>query len=381
MRAFYSVALLFLAAPAGAQTDTTEAEGVAAIVNNDIAQARDKAVDDAKRKAVEQVAGAQVSSESISKNFELVEDKILSRASGFIRNYQIVSEYKEEGAYHVKIRATVDKSAVANDLSLILKEKPRVMVMIAEQNIGSKGFSYWWGSSGFVSDMDIMQNSLIEAWQPKGFKFIDPGLLNDKLTVKGAMRNPGLADEHAVSLSRDADADIVIIGKVLVSDAGPVMEGVKMHSFHAVGSLRILNVDTGEVVAVADDTGVAPHIDPNVGGRQAIKALAKKLAGTLEGKILAKWTAEAASARDLELVVQNVKSASQASALERLIREEIRGVESVSLRKKQKTVAHYSVRIRATANELGTDLEAKTVDGQKLDVVSTSGAKLVLSLQ
>src|SRR5215470_907477 len=97
-------------ARAGEQSIDTE--GVAAVVNNDIAMARDKAIDDAKRKAVEQVAGSHVSSESITQNYQLVEDKIYARASGFVKNYSIASEYKDQDTYHVKIKATVDASAV-----------------------------------------------------------------------------------------------------------------------------------------------------------------------------------------------------------------------------------------------------------------------------
>ena len=291
MRTTMTTLLLLFSTAAFAAEEKVEVEGVAAVVNDDVAVARDRAIDDAKRKAVEQVAGTQVSAETITENFQLVEDKIYSRASGFVRKYEIVSELKEEGGvYRVRIKAVVDTKAIADNLDQLFAVKPRVIVMVAEQNVGSKGFSYWWGNSGFVSDMDIFQTTLIGNWQPRGFKFVDPALLQDSLQVKGAMKKAGLTNDIAVKIGRDSDADIAIVGKVLVSDAGNVMDGVKMHSFHAVGTMRILNIDTGEIVAVAEDTGVAPHVDPNLGGRAAIKALANKLGGTLEAKILAKWT-------------------------------------------------------------------------------------------
>jgi hypothetical protein len=53
-------------APAWAATQDAEVEGVAAVVKDDVATARDRAIDDAKRKAVEQIAGTQVSSETIT---------------------------------------------------------------------------------------------------------------------------------------------------------------------------------------------------------------------------------------------------------------------------------------------------------------------------
>lgn len=374
-------ALVHLSAPASAAEQTIEVEGVAAVVNKDVAVARDRAIDDAKRKAVEQVAGAHVSAETITENFQLVEDKIYSRASGFVRKYEILSELEEEGGvYRVKVKATVDTRAVADNLDQIFAVKPRVIVMVAEQNVGSKGFSYWWGNSGFVSDMDMFQTALIEQWQPRGFKFIDPALLQDKLQVKGAMAKAGLPDNVAVTIGRDADADIAIVGKVLVSDAGNVMDGVKMHSFHAVGTMRILNVDTGEIVAVAEDTGVAPHIDPNMGGRGAIKALAKKLAGTLEQKIMAKWTTEASSAREIELVARGVKGSKMVREMTRVIKDEVRGVESVRLRRRKGGRAYFTVRVRARATDFGRDLEDKRFSNFQLEIEDVTRSKVVVSL-
>lgn len=368
------------AAEVSKEPQAVEVEGVAAIVNNDIAMARDKALDDAKRKAVEQVAGSRVSSESITQNFQLVEDRIYAHASGFVKSYQIASELKDHDTYRVKIKATVDAGAVVENLDQIFKVKPRVIVMIAEQNVGGKGFSYWWGSSGLTSEMDIMQNTLIALWQPHGFKFIDPGMLRGKLKAVKALQNPALSDNDALTLSRGADADIAIVGKVLVSDAGPVMEGVQMHSFHAVATLRVLNVDTGEIVTVADESAVAPHIDPNVGGRAAIKALASKLGDDLEKKILARWTAEAASAAEIELIVAGAKDTKVLNEIQRSIESEIRGVERVTLRRRAKGNAYFTVRVRSDAMSFSRDLEAKTYKDFSLSVQDVSKQRIKIQV-
>lgn len=375
-----ALALMLVAQSAQAEVKEVTVEGVAAIVNGDKAIARDRAIDDAKRKGVEQIAGAQVSAESISENFELVSDKIFSRASGFVKAYKIVSELQEEGVYKVTINAQVDSSAVASDLALIFKNKPRVIVMIAEQNIGSKGFSYWWGSSGYVADMQMMQSTLIEDWQDKGFKFVDPALLAGKLRVQGAMKKPDMDDQHAVLVGRDADADVAIVGRVLVSDAGPVMDGLKMHSFQAVGTIRVLSIDTGEILAVGDETAAATHVDPNVGGRNAIKALAKKLGDKLEARIVARWTAEASSSRELDVVVSGAKSSKDINGLKKVLNNNIRGIESVSVRKRKGGKAFFTVKVKARAEDFAQDLEQQTFDGFKLEIDEVTRSRVAVSL-
>ena len=360
---------------------SVEVEGVAAVVNEDVAIARDRAVDDAKRKAVEQVAGSRVSSQSISQNFQLVEDRIYAQASGFVRRYRILSEERTQGVYRVRIEADVDGKALADDLTLIMKTRPRVIVMIAEQNVGRAGFSYWWGAEGFVSDMDILQNALIEAWRPRGFKFVDPALLTDKLTKKGALRSPALSNQTALSIGRQTDADIAIIGKVLVTDGGPLMKGVDMRTFNAVGSVRVLNLDTAEVIAVADQTASAAHVDANVGGRAAIKNLAQVFCTDLERKIVQRWTAESAGAREIELVIEGVRASKTVREIKRVIQEEIRGVESVAIRRRRRGKAFVAVRVRATAADFGRDLESQVYSGFSLETVSVSRAKLVAQVK
>ena len=376
-----ALSLLTLAAPAWAQdAQTIEVEGMAAVVNGDIGQARDRAVDDAKRKAVEQVVGTTVSAESVAVDFQLVQDKITSRASGFVKAYEIKSQYKDGDTYVVKLKATVDARAIAEETSQLFAVKPRVLVLIAEQNVGGGSFNYWWGSRGFSSEMDLMQSSLIQQWQPKGFKFIEPSALKGKIKVTKAMQRADLDTPAVLSLGKNADADIAIVGKVVVTDAGTVMDGVKMRSFHAVGNLKVINIDTGEILAVSDDTAVAAHIDGNVGGRNAIKALGEKIGGSLQASILKRWTSEAAGAQSVEVVVKGTLKPAELKALTSLMTQEVRGVERVDVRKKAKDTVFLDVSYKGTTRDLSNGLEEKKVGDLTIEIEEMTKAKLVISL-
>ncbi len=370
-----------IAAPALAQdAQSIEVEGMAAVVNNDIGGARDRAVDDAKRKAVEQVVGTTVTAESVAVDFQLVQDKITSRASGFVKSYEIKSQYKDGDNYVVKIKALVDARAIADETSQLFSVKPRVLVLIAEQNVGGGSFNYWWGSRAFSSEMDIMQNTLIAQWQPKGFKFVDPSALRGRIKVTKAMQRADLDTPAVLSLGKNADADIAIVGKVVVTDAGVVMEGVKMRSFHAVGTLRVINIDTGEILAVADDTAVSPHIDGNVGGRAAIKALAEKVGGSLQASIMKKWTSEAAGAQSLEVVVKGALKPAELKALTAMLTNEVRGVERVDVRKKTKDTVFLDVSFKGSSKDLSGSVEDKKFGELAIEVEEMTKAKLVLSV-
>jgi hypothetical protein len=81
------LALLCGSMPAfGQQSQTVTAEGVGAVFGNDRAIARDQAIQDALRKAVEQAVGTLVSSETMVQNFQTLNDKIYTQTQGYIQS-------------------------------------------------------------------------------------------------------------------------------------------------------------------------------------------------------------------------------------------------------------------------------------------------------
>jgi len=71
------------------------AEGVASVVNVDKGVARDRALSDALRNAIEQAVGSYISSQTIIENYQLLQDNIFSKAQGYIKegDYSIYSTY------------------------------------------------------------------------------------------------------------------------------------------------------------------------------------------------------------------------------------------------------------------------------------------------
>ncbi|MEJ2096483.1 MAG: hypothetical protein P8Y38_04940, partial [Deltaproteobacteria bacterium] len=67
---------------AASESMETTAEGVGVIVDNNTAQAKDQAVQDALRLAVEQAAGIMVASETLVQNYEVLRDQIYSKSQG-----------------------------------------------------------------------------------------------------------------------------------------------------------------------------------------------------------------------------------------------------------------------------------------------------------
>jgi hypothetical protein len=77
---------------------------------------REDAVNDALRTAVEKAAGVFVYSLSETKNFSLVNDKIVSASRGYVKDYRIVSEVMQEGVLFLTVAVSVDSEAIKSRL-------------------------------------------------------------------------------------------------------------------------------------------------------------------------------------------------------------------------------------------------------------------------
>jgi len=79
----------------------------------------DEAVKDAFRNAVRQVVGAVVDAETLVKNDDIIDDKVLTYSDGFIKGYEEVPRSKtlQSGLHRIKIMAQVERRSVIAKLN------------------------------------------------------------------------------------------------------------------------------------------------------------------------------------------------------------------------------------------------------------------------
>ena len=119
--------------PAHAQK-IVQAQGTASIQQDFVAIARDRAIEDAQRLAVEQAVGVMISNETLVENYQVISDKILQQSKGYIQSYDVLSDQREGNIYKVTIQAVVSTGQIKNDLEAIRliiarKSKPRLMML------------------------------------------------------------------------------------------------------------------------------------------------------------------------------------------------------------------------------------------------------------
>ena len=96
-----------------------ETEGTCPLYGNDRSTARDSAIDDSMKKAVERVVGMLVTQEPAAETLDLLIHTIYPKHQQYVQDYRILSEGIDDGLYHVSIRATLSQSAIKNDLKAL----------------------------------------------------------------------------------------------------------------------------------------------------------------------------------------------------------------------------------------------------------------------
>lgn len=271
---------------AGEEEIEVLAEGVAALTFQggwDIA--RDNALDDALRKAVEQGVGAYIDAETQVENFQLLSDRIYSRTRGYIGSYRIIHEEQDDDLYRVVIRAVVNTGNIENDLAaigILLSEqnRPRLMVVFRELDELSD-----------LSDEDILMSGLmfetmlLDHFRQKGFPVVDA------TTVEDILRRDQLRlilegdDQTAALIGLEAGAEIVITGTALHRTDSRMIAGSLRDIHNYQVSCRAINTRTARVLAAAASTTEIPFSES-----QSRNLAVDTTANQLITDILASWT-------------------------------------------------------------------------------------------
>jgi hypothetical protein len=178
-------------------------------------------------------------------------------------------------------------------------------------------------------------------------------------------------------------AEIVITGKAVskVASGGPdVVRDAGFKSCQANINLRVIRADDAKIIAVASAYDRAAHIDEVTGGTLALQKAAKTAAIELKDKIVNVWQEDVYSSAQVQLHVTNIASFSQLSLLKNSLSYYVRGIQAVNQRSFAEGTALFDIDIKGTAEQMATELDAKEMEGLKLQVVGLSQNKVSVKI-
>jgi hypothetical protein len=382
-------------AAAPPSTQTVETTGQAAVVGGDQGAAIEQAREAALRDAVSQVAGTLISSETLAEGSLLIHDRITARASGYVKKWSYVGTPQvSEGTATVKVRAEVGTAELDKDLEAIKailsrKGKPRMVLLIAEQNVGMLEPFAWWGkdqkeSKGQVVavDLETFENTFIETLNKNGWIFVDRGVLEGKLKTEHAF-SADLSNSGARELAKLGGAEVAVVGRVVAQSPGPSDLAPGMFAANANVSLRAINCDNGEVLdTVSMSVGDITTLDANAqnAGQKALRLAAHQSALRLQQKILERWSGEAGGSARVTMKVSGIPNYKALQEFEGALSTGVRGVRSVQERSADGATAELDLELIGTSHMLASQLSGRTVKGMAVSVKHVSANELDVQL-
>jgi hypothetical protein len=362
------------------ESRTVAAEGVAAVQGNARDSARTAALEDARKRAVEQAIGVLIDPQTQVENYRLIRDKILSQTKGYIKRYNIIGETMDSGLLRVRINAEVALGRLSDDLTGIgillgRMHKPRTLVMVAEQNIGHGVYAWWLGAHGEQIDTGVVENTFRNKFTKQGFEFIDHEIAAKEITVTGASRINDLSVALARTLASQADAEVVIIGKAIAKLYGEIGGG--MTSVQANLSARAVRIDTGQVIATATTHAAAVHISETAAGTEALRKASNQAADEMIEKILAVYANETGGTRSVNITITGLNK-TQFAKFKDVLRNRVRGIRDLHDRSFSGSTAKISVDSGNSAATLSDEILLRNFGAFSVDVVSSTANALEL---
>ncbi len=359
------------------QAQTITAEGVGAVIGGDRAIARDQAIQDALRKAVEQAVGTMVSSETLVQNFQTLNDKIYTQTQGYIQNYRVLSETPGSNVHQVTIQASVAIGDLEKDLQalgFLLGQvgKPRIMILVAEQQIGQQSFNYWWGTARATqADLNIAENTIMDRFREKGFDIVDPQAQSGNIRIPPAYQVVELSNQNAITIGKQVDAEIVIVGKALARMAGNIA-GTAMKSIQANVSMRAIQIDNARVLSSGAENAAAVHIDEVTAGSEAIKKASVKMSDKMMDDILKNFQKRVGASTTVQLTVTGLAGADDVRKFKTSVLGQVRGVEGIHERSFAENVVKMDVEIKGSAQSLSQEISRKTFPDFNVRIIRSS---------
>ena len=177
--------LLFftLSSPAPAQDNDLDrplvASGTRPMLEQDSADARKLALEEALRAAVEQALGWLLPSDRIVRYYPLLLDHILKEPMSYIQDYQIVHEGETFGLYRVTVLTTLYTEGLTRKLRrlglfLTASERPRIVLLVAERLSPEDPWHWWWQTSPEEHRQLIFSQALAKLMSDQGLVPLDP---------------------------------------------------------------------------------------------------------------------------------------------------------------------------------------------------------------
>jgi hypothetical protein len=309
--------------------------------------------------AVEQVIGVQVKSETLVRDAQLINDKILARSEGFVKKWKSLREWTESGLFTIEISAQIHQGELNKTLFLngIDVEsvydwigRPRVLVAVSEETDGRESATTF-AQTEIEGLFQAKNISVVHAPQLKAINTRD---------VKLAFDRP----DAALALGNRLGAEIVIVGKSVSSHSRDLdIAGYKQIFYSTVLEVKAYRSSNAELLMSAyyaerpgEETDTSA-LSKNDAAFRSIRSLVRANSQDVVYRVVKKWFEGISRGSNIQIVIAGVKG-SELSAFEKYIAS-LPDVVSVHRRSYNRGTGELDVEFTGQQSDLVSAVEGK----------------------
>jgi hypothetical protein len=362
-----ALSLVFVSGRLFAETITVTGE--AAIIQGNVESAKEAALLDAFRKAVEQGVGTIIAADTVVENYRVINDKIFTKARGYVKRWEILSEYSLGDRYKMDVRCDVSSESIEEDLIALnilqeAKHKPRIMIVVSEQHLWS------------YVDQPASETTMISKFLEKEFKVVDQSQ-SEKVRKSDEMKAVLQGDDAAAAqIGLRYGAEVIIVGKAFSETGGKLY---RMESARGSVEARAVRCDTAEIIAAGTAQASGADISEAVAGKKAVQQAASQLSDDMIAQIAKRWSADIVGGASVQLTVNNIDFGQLASFKKAL--REIKGVQDIQQRSFAAKAAVLDVDYRADAERLAEELATSDFGTFTLEIVGLTANRVEMRVK
>lgn len=338
--------------------------------------AMEQAKQDALKKAVEEACGTFITSQTKTRDYAAVYDKIISLSAGFVTEYDVLDRKTADGMSRCKVRATVSTAAFEAEWAQLLhtlaaEGNPNCVVVVIEDNN--------------VDDVTppkadgVVQSVLERFFIDKGVQLMDKGATDDSRERDMALAALNDDVNKLAAMAAAFKAEVVIRGVAEARMVGTTeLSGRTLYKWSATLTIRAYHTDSAQLLMSNVYSQTKPSVNENQGGDEALKACAEKFAGPILSDIGKAWAKRQNVHRTIQLTLDDC-SRRDFKAFQSAL-SEVRGVKDVRMKDLVNSHCRVEIDWEYDLERLASRIEEMSVDGVRFEITEQTHDRLTARL-
>ena len=355
----------FLFAPfAWSEEKEIVVDGAAPVSGENIEGARNNAVKDALRKAVEQGVGTLMDADSILQD-DLLMEKIYTSTRGYITGYKIIKERREQnGLYRVKIRAVVKPGILVDTLIKLglykcMMDYPRILVICSPD-------------AQVTDAAGAAESVFLKTLVDKHFDLVDPGVSLKLHDDTKSLLKADTINNAAAKLGLEHHAEIVLLYGVKAKPAG--FDGM-METASVTMRVKAIVTTTAQILFADEQSisGIGESAD--IACLNGARRAAENIASPMINGIVSWWADYTANGLPYTIRLKTGKNADRMVFAFQDAVESIPRVVSLTERSSAGGITEMMVKYKGTVSEFKRAIFKRLARDKRFTSLQTEGAK------